>query len=187
MLTVETYRGNREPIREGSYGRFLYNYFRYFDPNTGRYLNADPIGQRGGVNLFVYAVNNPVNWLDRFALTKEDIKWALSFVSRRQPDLDVPDDVGVKDLDWLPNSPIGITNPLTLGITIDDYYLGQLTCEELKDLLELLTHESIHRTLPRWHMIFNPLRHPAVYREARERTKKALEELKGEICCDDEE
>ena len=59
MLSVETHSGNREAIREGSYGRFLYNFYRTYDPNTGRYLNADPIGQIGGINLYVYAGDNP--------------------------------------------------------------------------------------------------------------------------------
>lgn len=39
-----------------------YNYNRYYDPNTGRYLTADPIGLAGGVNLFAYDFNNPMNW-----------------------------------------------------------------------------------------------------------------------------
>jgi RHS repeat-associated protein len=30
-----------------------YNYFRYYIPQTGRYITPDPIGLEGGVNLFV--------------------------------------------------------------------------------------------------------------------------------------
>lgn len=41
-----------------------YNYFRYYNPQTGRYITPDPIGLEGGINLFVYVQNNPVNWLD---------------------------------------------------------------------------------------------------------------------------
>jgi len=41
-----------------------YNYHRYYDPATGRYLTPDPIGLRGGINLFVYAGNNPINATD---------------------------------------------------------------------------------------------------------------------------
>jgi RHS repeat-associated protein len=41
-----------------------YNYHRYYDPRTGRYLRADPIGQIGGINLFLYAENNPINLVD---------------------------------------------------------------------------------------------------------------------------
>jgi RHS repeat-associated protein len=43
-----------------------YNYHRYYDPGTGRYLSADLIGLRGGVNLYTYAENNPINKMDLF-------------------------------------------------------------------------------------------------------------------------
>jgi RHS repeat-associated protein len=41
-----------------------YNYFRYYDPTIGRYVTPDPIGLKGGINLFVYTANNPVNRID---------------------------------------------------------------------------------------------------------------------------
>ena len=40
------------------------NYHRYYDPRTGRYLRADPIGTKGGINLYVYGVNNPLIYTD---------------------------------------------------------------------------------------------------------------------------
>jgi RHS repeat-associated protein len=39
---------------------FHQNWHRDYDPSTGRYLEADPIGLRGGLNLYVYANGNPV-------------------------------------------------------------------------------------------------------------------------------
>lgn len=41
-----------------------YNYFRYYNPQTGRYITPDPIGLEGGINLFVYVANNPINFVD---------------------------------------------------------------------------------------------------------------------------
>ena len=45
-----------------------YNYFRYYNPQTGRYITPDPIGLEGGINLFAYVANNPPNFLDPFGL-----------------------------------------------------------------------------------------------------------------------
>jgi RHS repeat-associated protein len=45
-----------------------YNRFRYFDPATGRYLTPDPIGVAGGLNLYLYVGNNPLNNADPLGL-----------------------------------------------------------------------------------------------------------------------
>jgi RHS repeat-associated protein len=37
---------------------------RYYDPATGRFINRDPIGYDGGINLYGYCGNNPVNGVD---------------------------------------------------------------------------------------------------------------------------
>jgi RHS repeat-associated protein len=37
---------------------------RYYDPEVGRFINKDPIGFAGGLNLFQYVANNPVNKID---------------------------------------------------------------------------------------------------------------------------
>lgn len=34
---------------------------RYYDPGTGKFINRDPIGYKGGLNLYGFAGNNPVN------------------------------------------------------------------------------------------------------------------------------
>ena len=41
-----------------------YNWNRYYNPDTGRYLSPDPIGLEGGLNLYAYVENDPVNWMD---------------------------------------------------------------------------------------------------------------------------
>jgi RHS repeat-associated protein len=40
-----------------------YNTFRFYDPDVGRFINQDPIGLNGGLNLYAYAPN-PVLWID---------------------------------------------------------------------------------------------------------------------------
>jgi len=49
-----------------------YNYFRYYDPSTGRYLTPDPIGIEGGINLYTYTSNNPVNLVDSLGLCENE-------------------------------------------------------------------------------------------------------------------
>ncbi|MHC4676619.1 MAG: RHS repeat domain-containing protein [Planctomycetota bacterium] len=50
-----------------------YNYFRFYDPRTGRYLTPDPIGLDVGINLYIYVYNNAINETDRYGLWGEDV------------------------------------------------------------------------------------------------------------------
>ncbi|MED0323536.1 RHS repeat-associated core domain-containing protein, partial [Escherichia marmotae] len=45
-----------------------YNLFRYYAPECGRFISQDPIGLRGGLNLYAYAPN-PLSWIDPFGLS----------------------------------------------------------------------------------------------------------------------
>ena len=46
-----------------------YNWYRYYDPQTGSFLSQDPVGFAGGINPYLYA-KNPINWVDPFGLIR---------------------------------------------------------------------------------------------------------------------
>jgi uncharacterized protein RhaS with RHS repeats len=53
----------------------VYNYFRDYDPATGRYAESDPIGVFGGVNTHGYVGGNPVGFVDPYGLDAIDIRY----------------------------------------------------------------------------------------------------------------
>ena len=44
--------------------------YRYYDPRDGRWLNRDPIGESGGLNLYGMVGNDPQNFFDILGLSK---------------------------------------------------------------------------------------------------------------------
>ncbi|EIQ5544582.1 RHS repeat-associated core domain-containing protein [Escherichia coli] len=50
-----------------------YNLFRYYAPECGRFISQDPIGLRGGLNLYAYAPN-PLKYIDPLGLCKTDVE-----------------------------------------------------------------------------------------------------------------
>lgn len=52
---------------DASTGLNYYGY-RYYSPELGRWMNRDPIGERGGVNMYNYAEGAPVNSIDILGL-----------------------------------------------------------------------------------------------------------------------
>jgi RHS repeat-associated protein len=47
---------------------FYHNGFRDYDPRLGRYLESDPIGVKGGLNTYLYALANPESFTDPLGL-----------------------------------------------------------------------------------------------------------------------
>jgi len=52
-------------------GTGLYFYrARYYNPTYGRFISEDPIGFRGGINVYAYVGGNPLSWVDALGLAK---------------------------------------------------------------------------------------------------------------------
>ena len=50
--------------KDGATGLYLLGHRYYYDAGAGRFLTRDPIGYGGGMNLYGFAGNNPVNQSD---------------------------------------------------------------------------------------------------------------------------
>lgn len=59
------YRGKRVDKEVG----LMYFGYRYYDPEVGRWISPDPAGDIDGPNLYAYARNNPMRYVDYFGLS----------------------------------------------------------------------------------------------------------------------
>jgi RHS repeat-associated protein len=66
LADANAYRFSSKEVGRNS-GLYYYG-FRFYDANSQRWLNRDPIGERGGTNLFAYVANEPLRRRDPLGL-----------------------------------------------------------------------------------------------------------------------
>ena len=59
--------GFQGQFRDGETGWYNYGY-RFYVPFLGRWINRDPIEEKGGINLYRFVGNHPINTYDRLGL-----------------------------------------------------------------------------------------------------------------------
>lgn len=67
MAQVNKYRFSSKEFQENS-GLYYYGY-RSYDPSLQRWLNRDPLGEAGGINLYGFVGNDPINLIDDSGLS----------------------------------------------------------------------------------------------------------------------
>jgi uncharacterized protein RhaS with RHS repeats len=80
--------------------------YRFYDSFTGKFIQHDPSGFKDGVNLYKYACNNPLNYVDPYGLesgdnesgeeTEEDEKLNY-FNNNENKEVDAPSDLELLD------------------------------------------------------------------------------------------
>ena len=54
-----------------------YNYFRDYEPATGRYIESDPIGLAGGTSTYGYVGGSPLSAIDPFGRNATTLTWGI--------------------------------------------------------------------------------------------------------------
>ncbi len=70
LAEVNPYRFSSKEVHAAS-GLYAYG-FRFYDPSLQRWLNRDPLGEAGGINLYGFVGNSPLSRVDPWGLEDLD-------------------------------------------------------------------------------------------------------------------
>ena len=125
-------------------GESLYNYFRDYDPATGRYIQSDPIGLGGGINTYGYVGAKPLRRIDFFGLSEADVQGVMRDTLASFPELN-PEGQRVC-FRTMPSGINGQTSNWSGEVCVDPSWVNPacFTKAQYKDLFSTLFHESMH-------------------------------------------
>ncbi|MDS7944268.1 RHS repeat-associated core domain-containing protein [Acinetobacter sp. V110_1] len=123
----------------------FYNYFRDYNPITGKYVESDPIGLDGGLNTYGYVGGDALGAVDPKGLaTQAEVSKALSLLRKHYPNKFTknPNSVNFSDINGL-----GLTN-LNNHIVMDSkrFNINGVCYKKDDDIqfLQTLAHEFLH-------------------------------------------
>jgi RHS repeat-associated protein len=117
MADINKYRFSSKEWEENA-GLYYYLY-RFYDPNLQRWLNRDPIQEGGGINLFNFADNAPLGYIDILGLQGTNLNPIAPFLPYNPitpPSPTTPILVPPRDPTWPPptNQPPQNPNPTSI-------------------------------------------------------------------------
>jgi RHS repeat-associated protein len=119
---------------------------RDYDPATGRWTAKDPLSFRGGdANLYVYARNNPINYVDPAGLAPLS-ECVQRLLKEYFPDVNLESlniERGVPDIPFLPRDTQGITAYNTIYL-VPGQYDDLFSCNPSSGAVALVGHEVVH-------------------------------------------
>ncbi|MFE0501244.1 RHS repeat domain-containing protein [Lysobacter soli] len=157
-----------------------HNGYRDYDSRLGRYIQPDPTGVRGGMNLYGYAGSNPVAKVDPFGLTQADIDCLWEMAKKVEKDLEFPS--GQPIVEDLGPKVAGEYNHFSRNLYIDDDYLAELAPWQLVSLYDTIVHEVLHRD--RGYFSGFGQGHKDVYAEANKRSAAQKSNIESGGACD---
>ena len=95
LADANLYRFSSKELHKNS--GLAYYLYRYYDPTLQCWLNRDPLGEEGGINLYEFVGNEPPNGIDAFGLYLKSPSWinCLGYASGQDADIQ-PDPSGGK-------------------------------------------------------------------------------------------
>jgi RHS repeat-associated protein len=136
---------------------FVYMRNRYYDPELGRFISADPLGYVDGPSLYGFAGNTPYNSSDPMGLYQKDfhyyVVYYMALLALRDPDRaeriafasQYVDDFD--DSTPMPDSPQSFDDPKYLGTLRDfhfpEYFGGMVVAGYENELIRFLKSRAV--------------------------------------------
>ena len=104
-----------------------YNFFRYYEPHSGRFVNQDPIGLMGGTNFYQFSANIQ-NMMNPWGLNAVSVaKGALSMIAI---DTMTPDPTNAALPKWIVYGALGAAATGVIALSESNTCTGK--CQEEK-------------------------------------------------------